>query len=355
MAIDDFVSARDRLLRADGPGRSLDDILREVHAAVAGVAPFDCGAILLTDPDTMLPFGGLVDGLPEDGCVPFWDNELLDPDFNKFTVLAGAQDPVATLFEATDGEIGRSPRVDKVFREFAVVDELRVAFGSGTRCWAVAQLLRTGERTPFAPAEIQAVRDLVPIVARVVGNAVVRRDRAPAASALAVLVVDPDGAIQSSTADARRLLDEFLTEGVDLAIPTPVLAAARRAQRSRTEQAVTLRARGMSGRWFRLHASLLDDDGRVAVVIDAASPADLVPIVLEAHGLTPRESEIVPLLARGLATKQIAAELCISRHTVGDYIKSIYEKCGVTSRGELVAKVFTDYVADGHRAVTSHL
>jgi DNA-binding NarL/FixJ family response regulator len=79
-----------------------------------------------------------------------------------------------------------------------------------------------------------------------------------------------------------------------------------------------------------------------------------VPILLERYGLTPRETEVVPLLARGLSTTQIAAEMCISRHTVGDYIKLIFEKCGATSRGELVAKLFTEHLFDGHKSATAY-
>jgi DNA-binding NarL/FixJ family response regulator len=77
--------------------------------------------------------------------------------------------------------------------------------------------------------------------------------------------------------------------------------------------------------------------------------------MLERYGLTQRETDVVPLLARGLATKQIAAELCISRHTVSDHIKIIFEKCGVTSRGELVAKIFTENLLAEHKAITAHV
>jgi DNA-binding CsgD family transcriptional regulator len=354
MTIADVVNARDRVLAADRAASSVDDVLRAVYGACKDVLAADCGAVLLTDPDTLLPFGGIVDGLDEDGCVPFWDNELLDPDFNKFTALAQSHDPVATLVDATDGDLARSPRWLKEFRDQGTVDELRVAFTAGTRCWAVGFFLRSTPNAEFTASDVQAVRDLVPVVARAIRNAVIRRHEQPHSGALAMFVVAADGEIEASTADGRRLLDEFATEGVELTTPTPVLAAARRAKSSRNDQAVTLRARGASGRWFRLHASSLGTDGKVAVVVDAASPADLVPIVLESYCLTPRETEIVPLLARGLSTKQIAAELCISRHTVSDYMKTIFEKCDVASRAELVAKVFTENILANHKAETNH-
>jgi DNA-binding NarL/FixJ family response regulator len=177
-----------------------------------------------------------------------------------------------------------------------------------------------------------------------------RRDVARNELPPAMLVVDSGGEIESTTPEADAVLDDFAMAGFEGAPPSAIVAAARRAKANRGNQRITLRARGTSGRWYRVHASPLGADGRVAVVIDAARPSDLVPIVLESYGLTARESEVVPLLARGLSTKDIAAELCISRHTVNDHMKLIFAKCGVTSRGELVAKLFSEHIVDGHTA-----
>jgi DNA-binding NarL/FixJ family response regulator len=149
------------------------------------------------------------------------------------------------------------------------------------------------------------------------------------------------------------VLAELATHGVDIDVPTVVLAAARRAKNLKNATGISMRARGNSGRWFRLHAAPLGDH-QVAVVLEPASPADLVSIVLESYGLTQRESEVVPLLARGLSTKEIATEMCISRHTVNDHIKTIFSKCGVTSRGELVARLFADHILEHHHAATAH-
>jgi DNA-binding NarL/FixJ family response regulator len=52
--------------------------------------------------------------------------------------------------------------------------------------------------------------------------------------------------------------------------------------------------------------------------------------------LTDRESEVLGLLSRGLANKQIAVELGISEHTVKFHVSSIYTKLNVTNRTEAV-------------------
>ena len=55
------------------------------------------------------------------------------------------------------------------------------------------------------------------------------------------------------------------------------------------------------------------------------------------YSLSPREGEAVHLLARGLSYRMIAAEMGVSENTVKTYVKSVYAKCGVQSRGELVS------------------
>jgi DNA-binding NarL/FixJ family response regulator len=52
--------------------------------------------------------------------------------------------------------------------------------------------------------------------------------------------------------------------------------------------------------------------------------------------LTDRESEVLQLLARGKANKQIARDLQISEHTVKFHISSIYTKLGAGNRTEAV-------------------
>jgi DNA-binding NarL/FixJ family response regulator len=56
--------------------------------------------------------------------------------------------------------------------------------------------------------------------------------------------------------------------------------------------------------------------------------------------LSPREFELLQLLARGHSNRQAADALSLSPHTVGDHVKSIYRKLGVSNRGEAMARAF---------------
>ena len=55
--------------------------------------------------------------------------------------------------------------------------------------------------------------------------------------------------------------------------------------------------------------------------------------------LSPRESEILQLLAQGFLYKEIAIKLGISAFTVNNFIRRIYEKLHVNSRSQAVAKL----------------
>ena len=49
-------------------------------------------------------------------------------------------------------------------------------------------------------------------------------------------------------------------------------------------------------------------------------------------GLTEREVEVLRLVARGLADREVATRLVISPHTVHAHLRAIYRKLEVTSR-----------------------
>ena len=65
------------------------------------------------------------------------------------------------------------------------------------------------------------------------------------------------------------------------------------------------------------------------------SAVALLPVT--AATLTPREREVLSLLAAGLTQPEVAAELCISPATVSRHVVSVYSKIGAHRRAEAVA------------------
>ncbi|MCP3101487.1 helix-turn-helix transcriptional regulator [Myxococcus sp. K15C18031901] len=61
--------------------------------------------------------------------------------------------------------------------------------------------------------------------------------------------------------------------------------------------------------------------------------------------LAPRERQTLDLLLDGLADKQIAERLGISRFTVNQYTKTLYRRFGVQSRAALIARLLGDKAA----------
>ncbi len=59
---------------------------------------------------------------------------------------------------------------------------------------------------------------------------------------------------------------------------------------------------------------------------------------MAASGLTEREQAVTRLVLQADSTAQIAERLVLSPHTVQEHLKNIFEKTGVHSRRDLVAK-----------------
>jgi DNA-binding NarL/FixJ family response regulator len=51
--------------------------------------------------------------------------------------------------------------------------------------------------------------------------------------------------------------------------------------------------------------------------------------------LSPRESKVVHLLAEGMSTREISQKAGVTEHTIRNYLSTIYDKLGVSSRVEL--------------------
>jgi DNA-binding CsgD family transcriptional regulator len=115
------------------------------------------------------------------------------------------------------------------------------------------------------------------------------------------------------------------------------------------------RVRAASGLWLLVRGSTLGEgpDAPTAVILEPARPHELAPLIAETYGLTERERAVTQLVAQGHGTDAIAVRLHVSPWTVQDHLKAIFEKVGVGTRGELVARMFFEHyvprLTDGAR------
>lgn len=354
MGIAEFTAARDRLVAARGVALTGEAACAEIAEAFRLVSPFDAAAVMTTDPDTHLPAGGIVNGFDASACVPFWDNELLDPDFNKFNDLAKSIDPVATLADATDGDLSRSPRFQKLYAVADVSDEYRVAFMSGSSCIAIGAFVRCDGEI-YSPSEVRDIKNLLTPAVHVLRNALMHMAEPLSAAGPVVVLLDESGRVSCMSAHAHEVLEDLRID-VDGDLPGTIMVAAAQARAKRSSTRLTTRLRGSSGRWVRIHVAPMDsEEGLVSVTIEPAASADLVPILLDSYGLSDREIGIVLLLCRGIGTKEIATELTISVHTVRDHLKTIFAKADVNTRAELVARLFTSHMLEPFHTSVVHV
>jgi len=77
---------------------------------------------------------------------------------------------------------------------------------------------------------------------------------------------------------------------------------------------------------------------QIDCLIDLVSQVPALRVV-NADGValvTPREEQVVALVAEGLSNREIAQELALSEHTVKKYLFRIFDKLGISTRVELV-------------------
>ncbi len=75
------------------------------------------------------------------------------------------------------------------------------------------------------------------------------------------------------------------------------------------------------------------------VTIEVSTPAERREVFALAHGLTPREREVLGEIARGLDSQAVAERLYLSEHTVHDHVKSVLAKTGTASRQALLSRI----------------
>jgi DNA-binding CsgD family transcriptional regulator len=278
-------------------------------------------------------------------------SEYVVEDVNTFAGLAARRVPVGILDHVTRGAPESSARYRDLLLPADIPHELRAAFVIRGRVWGAVHVARRAASGPFEQRDADALAGVAGAVARGI-RASLRFDaarRATGVDAPGLVVLGPRDEIELITPPARELLASMRPDRpqyTDDAVATPVLALAsfvRGAPDGGRGGSNVVTVPGGDG-WITLHASLPGPlgDGRVAVVLERAGGARSATVRLEAFGATAREREVATLLARGLSRAEIAEALVLSPHTVEDHVKSLYEKLGVASRQELVARVFLD-------------
>jgi DNA-binding NarL/FixJ family response regulator len=211
-------------------------------------------------------------------------------------------------------------------------DQVRVLVCEGARLLAWVGAFRP---EPFGARERRLLGRLVPALQRRL--ALERRlgdgrhqmnALAAALEALgsAAFILDGGGAIQHLNASARALVERDrrgLRAALHEAVARPTAA--------RRFEVTTIRSRGLPEHYLAVERTAPPDGGSR---LSAAA---------RRWRLTPRQSEVLCLVARGDANKIIAATLGCAERTVELHVTAILAKAGVDGRTALVAKVWSAF------------
>lgn len=325
-------------------GRLRDAVLASLRAVI----PVDAAFVATADPETLLFTGAYAEAPLDAATAAFLDNEFATEDVNRFATLATSHRHVAWLDDATGNDRFASPRYRDIMRPLGLGDELRAALVVDGRCWGYLCLHRQDGPLGFTASEAAAIARLVPHLASGLRQALMLQG--PTTSepdAPGVVLLNEDLSVLAVTAQAEHLLSLVADPSPRrLPLPVPVygvataLTALERGALHPNAQPTT-RIPTTAGPWLSLHASRLRarrGEGPIAVVVERAQAQATAPLLLSAHGLTLRESDVARLVLRGLSTTAIANSLHISANTVQDHLKAVFDKTGVRSRRDLVGR-----------------
>ncbi|AFR50209.1 helix-turn-helix transcriptional regulator [Gordonia sp. KTR9] len=349
-------------------GLGLDDFFAETVASLRRAVPVDAVCIGTFDPNTVLltsarKYGSL---LGEDHRDPDWgllEYGQVEP--SAFREMVSAKRDAVGLNLLNRGATERSNRMSQLMiPAYCFHDEARLVLRDGDRAWAGIAMFRSGAGCrPFDADEVAFLGSLSRTLAYgvrvgLLSSVVSGPERSgpsvsPAAGhGPAVLIIDRNNEIVQMSAGSQERIADLASGPNGAAVMNPIyglIGAARRYGSGESTVPPRLRVRGASGMWLVIHASPLSSaDGRVGevvVTIEEARPPEIIPLVVEAFGLTARERDVTQMVLQSVATKDIATALHVSAYTVQDHLKSIFDKAGVRSRRELIARIYFDQYA----------
>jgi DNA-binding CsgD family transcriptional regulator len=353
MGADTKLRAAERIRQLAGRGLDVAAFWRECGEVLATAVPHHLAPCWFTfDPASLLitsHFDPVITEIDGD----FLAHEYNNDDVMKMANVARSPNGATSIHEETDGDPSRSPGWRQFVQPYGGDQQLLVALRSKPdTVWGMLALYRNPAQPPFEHDDVDFLTSVARNFARGARHGLLLGEAADPDWPLApsLIILNEDRTVQSMTPGAELVLadmpggEEWLSRGT---LPTCLLAVASRALSSfetpdAAVEGATARVRAQSGQWMTLHGTPLLREGerRVAVIIERTDPDRLMPLLMDAYGLTDREKGLTRLVLQGEATSEIAAKLFISPHTVQQHLKSVFEKTGVRSRRELVSKVF---------------
>ncbi len=345
--------ARGEILRLAREGLDWITFSTAVSESIRRVIPFDRACWHTVDPGTVMFTGSLNQNTT---CSGAWlaEHEYVVEDVNKWWFLARSGRLAGATSIATHGDLARSTR-HRSHEAYGIDDELRGSFVVDGNYWGAVGFLRNEGEPWFTEDDVRFLASLSGPLAEGFRRALLAKSSAAEDSSQGgpgVVVFDAGGKVQFISPAAERWIEQFMevpppSSPSDSRIVQLVAARARALAPDQDPLELTARCRAQtaSGSWVLLYGTRLSGgaSGHTAVIIQPAAASEVAPLVALAYGLSERECQVARLCIEGQSTKQMAQRLGVSAYTVQDHLKSIFDKTGVRSRGELVGQVFLEH------------
>jgi DNA-binding CsgD family transcriptional regulator len=343
----DRVRCRERLQLLGGARLGEEELGAEITETLLRAIGFSSSCWQLADPDSQLP---TVHRMGQ-GEVPFEHSvprlialyQGTDPADSPMLLTSGR--PAASMYAATGGDLARSRPWQECLGPSGIGDVLVAAGRDRFGTWGCVYAGRERGDPPFTDQDIELLTDVSASLGAAMRRSAAARTPPPRLTPPppGIIILDDQPRETSWTPEAHqwlRLLPDAAEWSRHGLLPSAVYGIAGRllAQPHTPAGPISARVRTTAGTWAVLDGGRLEGaaTGGVAVTIRAATAHEVLDVLGRAHGLTPRERQLVRLVADGLNTQQIAERLYITPNTVKDHLKAIFEKAGVSSRGELV-------------------
>jgi DNA-binding CsgD family transcriptional regulator len=326
---------------------------------LAEVVDFDAYVWLLTDPVTTVGAAPLanVPGLPLTE-LPGLISTKYTTHVNRWTALMQMTPPVGLLHIPGDDDRRPGGMWRELLSRHGIRDVASAVFADPFGCWGFLDLWRDDRSAPFDGTEAEFLGAVAPTVttalrecqARTFVQAATpqRDDFGPV-----VLTLDDGLRITSRTAASQDWLAALLPpDPGSHAVPASVYNVAAQLLAIEAEvddHPASTRTHLSDGFWLTLRAARIADiepqpiapdpsTPGIVVTIEETSATERLELFGRAFALTPREYELVGLLATGADTRAMARQMALSEYTVQDHLKSIFTKTGARDRITLLAR-----------------
>ncbi|WP_062205440.1 helix-turn-helix transcriptional regulator [Demequina salsinemoris] len=337
-------------------GLPLHTFMDEATAVVERALPIVGGCLATLDPSTAMvsssrKFSDMAGR--NEGDILWARVEYGEEDATSIQSLVRTGSASIGMHDLTHGRVETSVRMAEVMiPHYDFRDEARAVLRDRHGAWGALAVFRGDDDAPFERSELEFLDAIAPSFTRGIRIGMLAQvcaARAVRPDGPSVVIVDRDDAVAQASTGAATHLERMASApnaGDPLSLVHALVASARRMARGEADQMPRARVRTGDGIWLVLHASPLGGAGEragdVVVTIEEARPQEVVGLVADAFDLTTRERDVTAQVLRGADTKEIAATMHVSPYTVQDHLKSIFDKAGVTSRRELVARVYFD-------------